>query len=71
MTRQLLTLNRFGQGLEDLHAGEAEGDFAGREAAAFNHGLVGVNESLGLRGIEGDAERLREQDNVGLAGLAR
>jgi hypothetical protein len=60
MTRQLLTLKRFLEGIEDFHAGQAEGDFAGCEAAAFDHGLVGVHQACAcaeLRGTPSDSER--------------
>ncbi len=58
------------QSFEHLHAGQPERDFAGREAAAFDHGLVGVHQSLRLRGIESNAQRLREQNDVGSSRLS-
>jgi len=59
-----------GQGLEHLHAGQPERDLAGRESAAFDHGLIRVHERLGLGGIESYPQRFREQNDVGPAGLA-
>ena len=55
---QLLTLKLILQCIQHLHAGQAEGNFAGRETAAFDHRLVGVHQSLRLRGIERNAHAI-------------
>ena len=47
-----------------------ERDLAGREAAALDHRLVGVDQRLRLRGVERHAQRLGEQHDVGAARLA-